>query len=573
MEEQNPTTQDTGAAHTESTVRSEDAEAFRGALHRIVDSEVFAGSRRMSAFLLFAGRAALEGRVEIDQYEIAEHVLNRHEDFNPLDDASVRKLASQVRSKLEEYFDGEGAAEPVVISLPRRSYILRFRHRTVEVPAVAESRVTEEAVVAAEGPKSKLDWRWVVGAVALLAAGFWLGTRAQPERVVATGLEPGSIVIETKRGDLRGAPLDVAPDAVLLGPELATGEEATVALSFVPESASQQAGVAALGSPDHFVRFGQHFKDRAMLEQSFEVDALPNQRDSHFLADAMAQFGRSRWLSLRRVGANYEAFLSPDSLAWTRFAPPLEVSGLPEAQRAAIYAYNGRTDGPSATARFQDFRVGPAFHSRPDGPFRAEEFPGWREDQSCPDDTRADLERGVLQVGFTPSVVGCNWSFTRPVPEGDWSFATLVDFMPVSGSVAGLVVQGTGNGSAHLSRRHYHTTNLILERAHDEDQRITDFPGTPPVILRWDLKGDLLYASASRDGRKYLPIGDGLRLTGPRDRVRIGLYSMIAHWTSEAPRPPARFHWIQRLVQNPASLSESDRARLVTKAQASPAGR
>jgi hypothetical protein len=537
---------------------AQDAEAYRAALQRVVDSESFAGSRRMSAFLLFAGQAALEGRTEIDQYEIAEQVLHRHEDFNPLDDASVRKLASQVRSKLEEYFEGEGAAEPVVISLPRRSYIPRFRYRVLEAAApVSDASADAPAVEVDAAPRAEFGWWWAAGAAALLAGGIWLGTLVAPKPLETVEGEAGTIVIRTERGDLRGEPLDVAPDGALLGPELASGEEATVALNFVPESATQQAGVMALATPDHFVRFGQHFKDRAMLEQSYEVDARPNQRNSHFLADAMGQFGRPRWLSLRRAGSSYEAFLSPDSFAWTSFAPPMEVAGLPEAQRAAIYAYNGRTEGPSATARFSDFRVGPAFHSRPDGPFGAEEFPGWREDGNCAEATDARLEGGVLQVGFAPTVVGCTWYFTRPAPEGDWSFATLVDFMPVSGSVAGMVVRGTGSGTAHLSRRHYHTTNLILERTHDEDQRITDFPGTPPVILRLELKGDTLYASASRDGRKYLPIGDGLRLTGKREDLRIGVYTMIAHWTSEAPRPPARFHWVQRLVEAPETLERA----------------
>jgi hypothetical protein len=169
----------------------------------------------------------------------------------------------------------------------------------------------------------------------------------------------------------------------------------------------------------------------------------------------------------------------------------------------------------------------------------------------------ADLNGGALQVGFAPSALGCNWYFTRPAPEGDWSFATLVDFLPVSGSAAGLVVSGTGSGSTHLSRRHFHANILTLERTHDEDQRINDFPGAPPVILRLDVRDDILTASASRDGRKYVPIGDGVRLTGKRENLRIGLYTMIAHWTSEAPRPPARFHWVQRLVESPEPMQRA----------------
>lgn len=544
---------DTAAA---PAVSKAEVEAFRAALQRVTDSEAFAGSRRMSEFLQFTGQAALEGRTEIDQYEIAEQVLHRNEDFNPLDDASVRKLASQVRSKLEEYFEGEGAAEHVVISLPRRSYIPRFRYRVVE-----ETSPEQQAGPAASGEplaqgRRRFGW-WLVPVALLLTVGGWLALRWAPPPEAEGGQAPSAIVILTQRGDLRGKPLDVAADAVRVGPELEQGEDAVVELTFAPESATQQAGVMVLGDADHFVRFGQHFKDRAMLEQSFEVNAVPNQNQSHFLADRLGQFGRPRWLSLRRDGSGYQALISADGFDWTRFAPPVDVPGLPPVQRAAIYAYNGRSDGPSAVAAFNGFRSGPAFHNRPEGPFRAADFPAWREDSDCGANTSASLYGGALQVGFAPSAVGCNWYFTRPAPEGDWSFATLMDFLPVSGSAAGLVVRGTGSGSTHLSRRHFHSNMLTLERTHDEDQRINDFPGAPPVILRLDVRDDILTASASRDGRKYVPIGDGVRLTGKRENLRIGLYTMIAHWTSEAPRPPARFRWVQRLVERPEPMQRT----------------
>lgn len=552
----------------EQPMTAAEVEMFRAALLRLLDSETFSGSRRMSSFLQFAGQAAIEGRTEIDQYEIAEQVLKRHEDFNPLDDASVRKLASQVRSKLEEYFEGEGAAEPVVISLPRRSYVLRFRVRSADAAPAAGARNEKErtgeaapappAAPAAAASPVRMAWTLVPAAVALLGLGGWLGWQAAPRTtVMEMAADPAGMVIRTQRGDLRGAPMDVAPGAVRVGPPLEPGDDAVVELSFVPESATQQAGVMALGSPDHFVRFGQHFKDRAMLEQSYEVDASTSLMRSHFLADLQGQLGLPRWFALRRTGSQYEAFQSADSFAWRPFAPPLEVRGLPAEQRAAIYAFNGRSDGPSAEARFRGFRVGPAFHNRSDGPLRPEDFAGWQQKADCGDATQARISEGALEVSFPSSGVGCNWYFTRPVPEGDWSYAALMEFLPVSGSAAGLVVENLRGGNTHLSRRHFHTNIITVERTHDEDQRVNDFPGAPPVLLRFDMRGDVLSAWVSRDGRHFTPVGPGVRLTAARSDLRIGVYSMIAHWTSEGPRPPARFHWIQRLVEAPAPLQRA----------------
>lgn len=548
------------------TLGSAGAEAFQAALKRLLDSEAFSGSRRMSAFLQFAGQAALEGRTEVDQYEVAERVLKRHEDFNPLDDASVRKLASQVRSKLEEYFEGEGAGETVVVSLPRRSYVLRFRQRQVEPRAVegaVEQPAKERLEEVKSAPEAQRERGWWALALAvavglgLLAAGIGLGWLAAPRSAAVERGEAGATVIRTQRGDLRGAPVDVAADAVQVGPAFERGDDAVVELSFVPESATQQAGVMALGSPDHFVRFGQHFKDRAMLEQSYEVDAVPSQMRTHFLADPRGQMGIPRWLSLRRTGEQYAAFQSADGFEWTAFAPPVELKEMPEEQRAAFYAYNGRSDGPSAAARFRGFRVGPSFHNRADGPLRAEEFPGWTERADCVESTTTGISGGALEVGFASSGVGCNWYFTRPAPEGDWSYAALVDMRPVSGNAAGLVLQGGGRGNIHLSRRHLQTSILTVERTHDEDQRINDFPGAPPVVLRLDMRGGVLTAWASRDGRRFVPVGDGAPIQGRASDLRIGIYSMIAHWTSEGPRPPARFYWIQRLVETPTPLQRA----------------
>jgi len=111
---------------------------YRDTLQRILDSQGFSGSRRLSEFLSYVVEEAIKGRASLDQYEIAEHVLSRPEEFDPLVDASVRKLASQVRHKLEEFYEIEGASDPVIVTLPRRSYVPRFRSRDKMLPTAAK---------------------------------------------------------------------------------------------------------------------------------------------------------------------------------------------------------------------------------------------------------------------------------------------------------------------------------------------------------------------------------------------------------------------------------------------------
>ena len=70
-------------------VAEENAEAYRRQVQRILASQEFVTSRQLREFLQYVSEAALEGRTHVEQVEIAEKVLQRGKEFNPLDDASV----------------------------------------------------------------------------------------------------------------------------------------------------------------------------------------------------------------------------------------------------------------------------------------------------------------------------------------------------------------------------------------------------------------------------------------------------------------------------------------------------
>ena len=103
--------------------------AFRAQLSRIVASPELSGSHRIIRFLSFVSEAAFAGRDHLEQSEIAEQVLEHKEDFNPLDDASVRKLATLTRQKLEKYYAETGKDDPVVVTLPARGYVPQYSLR------------------------------------------------------------------------------------------------------------------------------------------------------------------------------------------------------------------------------------------------------------------------------------------------------------------------------------------------------------------------------------------------------------------------------------------------------------
>jgi hypothetical protein len=71
--------------------------------------------------MYFAGRAE-----EIKEYTIAVHALGRSEDYEPANDSIVRVSASNLRKRLDHYYETEGAEHAVHILLPVGQYVPQF---------------------------------------------------------------------------------------------------------------------------------------------------------------------------------------------------------------------------------------------------------------------------------------------------------------------------------------------------------------------------------------------------------------------------------------------------------------
>lgn len=94
------------------------------ALDRILASPEFERSRRLTDFLSYVVESALEeGGVARKGYTIGVEALGRPPTFDPDRDAAVRVTATRVRVALARYYAGEGRGDPIVIELPRGSYL------------------------------------------------------------------------------------------------------------------------------------------------------------------------------------------------------------------------------------------------------------------------------------------------------------------------------------------------------------------------------------------------------------------------------------------------------------------
>src|SRR5580700_9146856 len=116
----------------------------RAQLERIVASRGFAGSERLCRFIRWTVEHTLAGQSEsLKQNVIAREVFDRKTGFDARIDSIVRTEAQRLRRRLAEYYESEGALDPVLISVAPGSYVPLFSRRDVA------SRVALGAVDAA----------------------------------------------------------------------------------------------------------------------------------------------------------------------------------------------------------------------------------------------------------------------------------------------------------------------------------------------------------------------------------------------------------------------------------------
>jgi TolB-like protein/Flp pilus assembly protein TadD len=108
---------------------SEISDAFvRNELEKILSSPGFARSERLAKFLRFVVEEELRGKAaEIKESLVGIEVFGRKPGYDPRQDSVVRTEAAKLRARLSQYYAGEGAADPIVIELPKGGYTPVFR--------------------------------------------------------------------------------------------------------------------------------------------------------------------------------------------------------------------------------------------------------------------------------------------------------------------------------------------------------------------------------------------------------------------------------------------------------------
>ena len=149
-------------------------------LERVLSSSVFRRADRSTALLRFIVEQTLEGQADrLKEYTLGAEALGRGESFDPRTDPVVRAEASRLRTRLEQYYDTIGGSDPVLLTLPKGSYVPQFTARPspLEDPASA----LPPGPGSNQSPRAFGQWiPWSAAIVAIaLATVLWIRGRSQ----------------------------------------------------------------------------------------------------------------------------------------------------------------------------------------------------------------------------------------------------------------------------------------------------------------------------------------------------------------------------------------------------------
>ncbi|HTB93159.1 MAG TPA: helix-turn-helix domain-containing protein [Candidatus Sulfotelmatobacter sp.] len=170
-------------------------------VEKVAASSVLHGSEALCKLLRYLAHHAIEHPgTPVKEYQIATEEFGRPPDFDPAVDSMVRVQAGRLRTKLSEYYAGEGSGDPVRIELPKGTYTLAFQKRD-SVPK--SDRAPQASAEHSHLPGSEqIPRAWLLSVVvlSLLLVGSLLAlylTRKPTPPTFAGEVKPGPAAFQT----------------------------------------------------------------------------------------------------------------------------------------------------------------------------------------------------------------------------------------------------------------------------------------------------------------------------------------------------------------------------------------
>ncbi len=147
-------------------------------IDNIIKSHSLRGSESLCKLLQYLAKQSLyHPDAPLKEYQIATEVYGRPADFDPQSDSTIRVQAGRLRMKLADYYATEGAADPIVVKIPKGSYHLTFEARPGQPAMQLQTVPSRELPARAAAEAATVPARWRVAAVVLLA-GFLIALAA-----------------------------------------------------------------------------------------------------------------------------------------------------------------------------------------------------------------------------------------------------------------------------------------------------------------------------------------------------------------------------------------------------------
>ena len=171
---------------------------LQAAVERLVASHALHGSESLCKLLRYlAKRAQEQPGVQVKEYQIATEVFGRQADFDPQLDSFVRVQAGRLRTKLAEYYGSEGAADRLVVELPKGSYALTLHERSVLAGGNGAGTESATRTGKAHAPAGRQPLLLVLSAALVASLLFiaWLVANRRDPNAVQRGVPPAPAAV------------------------------------------------------------------------------------------------------------------------------------------------------------------------------------------------------------------------------------------------------------------------------------------------------------------------------------------------------------------------------------------
>jgi Tol biopolymer transport system component len=175
---------------------------IRAQLDKLLASDIFARSERLSGLLRYVVERTLEGSQHIlKEQTIAQEFFGRGPEFEGASDPIVRVEARRLRDKLREYY-ASANGDSILITLPKGSYIPSFERNPATTPVIVPQ--PEGPIVLPRPSRLPPLKAAMIVAVALAAGAVWYAVRPYapaPVRVRILTSLPGNELLPSLSPD------------------------------------------------------------------------------------------------------------------------------------------------------------------------------------------------------------------------------------------------------------------------------------------------------------------------------------------------------------------------------------